>query len=364
VLHEEMMAGSGRLRSVAAVVGMSVLLATGVAACGSEESSSDGGGGASSKGKVIGVSVKNQLQRRWAFDLKGIQAQAKKNGDTVLVEYANDDPARQASQVENLLSRGIDSLIITPVDDRAAAQAANAAKAEKVPVISYDIGVRDAPTDFFVERDNLQAGKLQIEEALKVAPSGNYAFFRGDSGTGVVKTISGEWDKAIKGKPGVKLVFEQFIDGFDANTAQSRAEDVLSSNKDDVAAFLSLNDGMAVGIAQAIAGRKLTGKVFLSGLDADPANLRMIANGSQTMSVWTPLDEQAKVAADAAHALMNGEKPESQTTTDLGAGDVPTALIPSVAITKDNLCEYLDGGFPAGWADKAEVLKDDPTLCD
>jgi D-xylose transport system substrate-binding protein len=338
----------------------------GAAACGGDDSGSGGGGGGGSakKGHVIGVSVKNQLQRRWAFDLKAIKARAAELGDTVLVQYANDDPSRQASQVESLLSKGIDVLIITPVDDKAAAQAANAARNSKVPVVSYDIGVRDAPTDYFVERDNIQAGKLQIDEALKAKPEGKYAFFRGDSGTGVVKTISGQWDKAVKGKPGVDVVFDQFIDGFDPSTAQSRAEDVLSTNRDDVAAFLSLNDGMATGIAQALAGRKLTGKVFLSGLDADPANLRMIANGSQSMTVWTPLDEQGKAAADAANALASGKKPAAQTQTDLGAGMVPTALVPSVAITKDNLCEYLEGKFPAGWADKAEVLKDNPTLCD
>jgi D-xylose transport system substrate-binding protein len=344
---------------------MSAAAVGGLAACGSDESSSGGGGSASGGdgGHVIGVSVKNQLQRRWAFDVKAIKARAAELGDKVLVEYANDDPTRQASQVESLLSKGIDALIITPVDDKAAAQAANAAHNQKVPVISYDIGVRDAPTDFFVERDNIQAGKLQIDAALEAKPGGKYAFFRGDSGTGVVKTISGQWDVGVKQSKGVDVVFDQFIDGFDPNTAQSRAEDVLSSNRDQMDAFLSLNDGMATGIAQALAGRKLTGKVFLSGLDADPANLRMIANGSQSMSVWTPLDEQAKVAANAAHDLVSGKKPAAQGETDLGAGMVPTALVKSVAITKDNLCDYLNGKFPAGWADKAAVLKDNPTLC-
>jgi D-xylose transport system substrate-binding protein len=349
--------------AAAAALGIALI---GAAGCGGDDAGDSGkaqgaGGGG---GYKIGVSVKNQLQRRWAFDLAAMKARAEENGDEVLVQYANDDPNRQASQVESLLSKGIDALVITPVDDKAAAQIVNAARTQKVPVVAYDIGIQNAPIDFFVQRDNPQAGKLQIDEALKAKPSGKYAFFRGDSGTGVVKVISGEWDKAVKGQSGVDVVFDQFIDGFDPSTAQSRAEDVLSSNRDDVDAFLSLNDGMATGIAQALAGRKLTGKVFVSGLDADPPNLRLIANGAQTMSVWTPLDEQAKIAADAAHALAAGEKPESQGTVDLGAGPIPTAFVKSVAITKDNLCEYLNGKFPKDWAPKAEVLKDDPTMCD
>ncbi|MCU1571145.1 MAG: ribose transporter substrate-binding protein [Naasia sp.] len=342
------------------------MLMTGLAACatGDNGDAASGGGAPDGESFVIGISVKNQTQRRWEFDVAAMKARLEALGDTVLIEYSNDDQVTQNAGIENLITKGIDALIITPVDDAAAAQAVKSANQAQIPVIAYDIGVKDAPIDFFVQRDNPLAGKLQMEAAVAAAPEGNYAFLRGDAGTGVVKIISGQWDLGLKGNAKIKVVSDQFIPGFDIAAAQANAENVLSAQNDDVAAFLVLNDGMASGVAQAIAGRHLTGKVFLSGLDADESALALIADGRQSVTIWTPLDEQGVLAADAAHALAAGEKPKSQSTEDFGNGAVPTALVSPVAITQDNLCEWLNGKFPEGWADKETVLKGNPTLCD
>jgi len=361
-------ARGGRARPFVVAASVAGILGLGVAACGGDDEETTGGGGsggesAEKQSYTIGVAMKTQLQRRWGFDVKAMEEEAAKNGDKLIVQYANDDPAAQADQVENLLSQQIDALIIVPVDDKAAGALADQARNQKVPVVSYDIAVRDTEIDFFVERDNEQAGNMQIEAAMREKPKGKYALLKGDAAVGVAQIMTSQWKEQLEGQDGIEVVYDQWIKNFDPGTAQSRAEDVLSRNNDDIDAFLSLNDGMATGISQALKGRNLDGKVFLSGLDADPANLELIADGTQTMSVYTPVDDEAVAAVQAARALAAGEEPESDATFDNGAGQIPTARIAVEEINQDNLCDFLKEGLPEGWVEDPSKIKPNGKPC-
>jgi D-xylose transport system substrate-binding protein len=311
-------------------------------------------------GKTICVAMKTQLQRRWAFDYKAMSAEAKRLGDKTRVQWANDDPAKQTSQVESLLSQGCDAMIIVPVDDKAAAALVSQAKAQNVPVVSYDILIQSKDVSFFVERNNGLVGRLQAQAALKFAKGkGNFALIKGDGANSVARDISDNYNKVFKGKTGIKIVYNQFTKNWDPQKALSVAEDVLSRYNDNVAAFLTSNDGMATGVAQALKGRNLAGKVFVSGLDADPANLQLIATGAQTMSVWTPIDIQGKAAAAAADALANGKKPAAQARV----GGVPTAFVKVVEVNKANLCQYIKSIAPKGWVKVTDVFPGKPKSC-
>lgn len=355
--------GRRRLSTVAvAIVASASLIA--LAGC-----TSDGGGGGTPSGGggdgdvVIGVAMKTQQQRRWAYDLEAMQKEADAQGAKLVVQWANDDADTQASQVENLLSQGIDALIIVPVDVTAAATSVTTARNEGVPVISYDIGVQGAPVDYMVIRDNPAVGTLQAEAALQFAPEGNFAIIGGDPANDVAQAIHTATLAALEGKA-PKIVYDQFTKNWDPTTALSEAENILSSNDDDIAAFLTANDGMATSAVQALRGRNLAGKVFVSGLDADPANLKLIDEGVQTMSVWTQIDEQGKIAADVAIKLAKGEEVTPETTVDNGSGTpVPARVAPVVAITKDNLCDFVTSIAPQGWVTAEEVFADPAASC-
>lgn len=348
-----------------ALAALTVTFGAGVSACGGDDDGGEGGGGGGDGDKFkIGVAMKTQLQRRWQFDYRAMQEVAKKYGDEMIVQWANDDPNVQASQVENLLSQGIDALIIVPVDGEAAGPLAQKAKTEQVPVIAYDIAISGAPTDYYVERDNAMAGQLQVDAAVREKPQGQYALLKGDAAISVSQIMTDQWLKKLKGADGVNVVYDQWVKNFDPATAQSNAEDVLSRTNDQVDAFLSLNDGMATGIVQALEGRDLGGKVFVSGLDADPANMALIAQGLQTMTVWTPIDDQGRAAAEAAHQLAAGEKPASDTMSDFGGGEVPTKQVPVEEVNKENLCDFVKDRMPKGWADPQKVFADSPDACE
>ena len=313
---------------------------------------------------TIAVAMKTQLQRRWEFDARAMRAEAEKLGVKLIFQFANDNPTVQASQVENLLSQGPDALIIVPVDSKAAGALVDKAHDQNVPVIAYDIGIGTAAVDYFICRDNPKVGELQATAAKHMSPNGVYALIKGDPANDVAQIISKTLDRTLVPDHDIKIVYNQFTTNWDPRLALSNAENVLSAQNDKVDAFVVSNDGMASGVAQAIQGRGLAGKVFLSGLDAEPANLQLIAGDVQTMTVWTDLDEEGSSAVRAAVALAKKVKPDVATVMfDAGAGAVPTHLVGVTEINKANLCEFVTKLAPQGWVTREQVYGANPSAC-
>lgn len=311
----------------------------------------------------IGLALYTQLQQRWLFDAAAFQKAAEANGDEVIVQYADGDPGKQTQQVQNMLSRGIDVLVIAPADIAVGASLIDEARREGVKTIAYDIGVKDTNPDWMITRNQEMVGTLQVEAAKKFAPAGNYAVLKGDPANDLAQASDRSYAAGLNGAEGIKVVYNDFIANYDPATAQSEAEAILTRNRDDIAAFVVNNDGMAGGVVQALRGAKLNGKVFVSGLDADQANLNLIALGDQTMTVFTPIDVMAARAAEAAHLLGTGGTPESNAVAQTAKGDVPLWQLDLVAVTKDNLCDFVHKIAPQGWADADAVFAGSDVKC-
>lgn len=339
---------------------MSAIGLLAIASCSAGTSPGTTAGG---DGPVIGVAMKTQQERRWAFDFAAMEKQVTAMGGSVLVQWANNDAEAQTEQVENLLSQGIDALILVPVDDKAAGTAANAARAEGVPVISYGVAVQGVPVDYMVLRDNHAVGRLQAQAALEFAPTGNYAIISGDPGNDVARYIREAVLETLEGTA-PKVVYDEFTKKWDPTLALSESENILSTNNDDIAAILTANDGMAVSAVQALKGRNLAGKVFVSGMNADPANLKLVDQGAQTMTVWTPIDVLGKLAGEVAVKLAKGEKVEPQSMVDNGSGaEIPAVEADVVPITKDTICKFITEIAPEGWIKASDVYDDPAKAC-
>lgn len=319
---------------------------------------------AAAKDITIAVAMKTQVQRRWQFDATAMRNEAAKLGAKLIFQYANDSPSTQASQVENLLSQGPDALIIVPVDSKAAGAIVESAHSQSVPVVAYDIGVATAPVDYFICRDNPSVPELQSKAALRMFPKGVYALIKGDPANDVGQIIGKGYDKYLLTDKNLNIVYNQFTTNWDPRAALADAENVLSAQNDHVNAFVVSNDGMAGGVAQAITSRGLGGKVFLSGLDAEPENLQLIARGVQTMTVWTDLTEEGSSAVRAAVALAQHKKPDIKTISlDAGAGPVPAHLVGVSEVNKDNLCQFVMHDAPKGWVTPEQVYGPGQTNC-
>jgi D-xylose transport system substrate-binding protein len=316
----------------------------------------------------IGVAMRTQVQPRWIFDVKSMEAEAKTLGDTLLVQWADDDQAKQQSQVENLVAQGINVLILAPVNDTQAPTLVEIAKKANIPVVAYDAPITNANIDYALTRDVYETGLWQADGCLKMFnPSKdkpiNIALIKGDQDY-VHAQI---WNQAYHDKldplvkdGSVKIVTEQWHKAWEPALALKTAENTLTANNDNVQCFVTSNDGMAVGVSQAVKARNLTGKVYISGLDADIANLRNVLDGVQTMTIWTMIDVMGKRAVDAAHALAGNTKLEYDAKVNNGKQDVPTALIPVFAVTKDTMCEWLTKVSPPGWAAVDNVFESRP----
>ena len=141
-------------------------------------------------------------------------------------------------------------------------------------------------------------------------PKGNYAIIKGNEADNNARFLRGGYEEIIGDavKAGdIKIVGEEFTDGWKPDIAQTNMEGILTANDNKVDAVLSENDGMAGGVIAALKAQGLAGKVPVSGQDGDQSALNNVALGNQTVSVWKDARELGKAAGDAAIAAVQGQ---------------------------------------------------------
>ncbi|MCA4135387.1 substrate-binding domain-containing protein [Arthrobacter sp. M4] len=318
-----------------------------------------GGGAASAdadKGVLIGVSFWSQDQKRYPFEAGVMAEQAKKNGDEIIVNYADNNAATQAAQVDSMIQRGIKVLVLVPLDPKASAAIVTKAQGEGVKVIVYDAPVTGAKPDYMVGRDNAKLGEAHAEAALKAVPTGTYGIIRGDEAAAAAHVIGKPYDDKILTDSNVKVAYDKYTPGWSAANAQTEAEAALQKNPDTKALVVMWDEGAQAAVSAAKAAGKQPGDVFITGTDASTPSLAYIAQGWQGQTVWTPIDEMARRATDIAHAFGTEATPPAPDATVDG---VPQAYVNITSVTKSNLCEFVTKIAPKGWVTVNEVYGKD-----
>jgi D-xylose transport system substrate-binding protein len=306
---------------------------------------------------TVGVSWSNFQEERWKTDEAAMKAQLKKLGVKYISADAQADPTKQISDVENLIARGCNALIILAYDADAISPAISRAKAEGIPVVGYDRLIED-PYAFYLTFDNKEVGRMQAREVFKVKPEGNYVFIKGSSTDpnadflheGQLEVLKEAMDA---GK--IKNVGEQYTEGWKPEVAQKNMEQILTANNNEVDAVVASNDGTAGGVVAALTAQGMEGITPVSGQDGDHAALNRVARGTQTVSVWKDARELGKAAADIAVALAKGQKISNAIKWSGGPKGVEmdAILLKPVPITRANLNAVID----AGWVKKEVVCQ-------
>jgi D-xylose transport system substrate-binding protein len=305
---------------------------------------------------VVGVSWSNFQEERWKTDETAIKAELTKLGAKYVSADAGGSPEKQLADVEGLITKGATALIILAMDKDAIIPALAKAKQKNIPVVAYDRLI-EQPGVFYLTFDNKEVGREQARAVYKVKPKGNYVMIKGSSTDPNADFLrAGAQDvlaDAIK-KGDIKIVGEEYTDGWKPEVAQKNMEQILTRNGGKVDAVVAANDGTAGGVVAALSSRGLKG-VPVSGQDADHAALNRIALGTQTVSVFKDARMLGKEAAAAAVALASGKKVDGATTWAEGEKKVKmdAKFLKPVAITKDNL----DLVIKANWITKDEVCK-------
>lgn len=303
---------------------------------------------ADAKNPKIGFSIDDLRVERWTRDRDFFIAAAEKQGAKVFVQSADASEQRQISQIENLISRGVDVLVIVPFNATVLNNTIKEAKKAGIKVLSYDRLILGADIDAYISFDNEKVGEMQAEGVVKLQPKGNYYLLGGAPTDNNAKMLREGQMKVLKpyiDKGDIKVVGQQWVKDWSASEALSIVENALTANNNKIDAIVASNDGTAGGAIQALAAQKLAGKVPVSGQDADLAAVKRVIAGTQAMTVYKPLKTIASEAAKLAIQLARNEKPAYNSSYDNGLKKVSTVLLKPTPLTKANVNILVDDGF-------------------
>src|SRR5947209_8420882 len=312
------------------------------AACVKGPESANPGRSAKSGGPVrIGFSMDTLKEERWQRDKALVERRCKEVGAECEVQVANGDDAVQTKQCDNLLTKGVDVLIVAPHNGQIAASIVEAAHRQGVPVISYDRLIRNADVDLYVSHQVVKIGQMQAQYALDHVAKGNYVLIGGSqTDNNAVLLMDGQMQvlQPAIDRGDIKIVAKQFAREWLASEALRIAEDALTKNNNNIQAIVASNDGTAGGAISALPP-ELVGKVLVTGQDAALDAVQRIVEGKQSMTIYKPIQPLAFAAVDAAIKLARGEKVEAKDKINNGKIDVPSLLFEPMVLDKNNVMQ-------------------------
>jgi D-xylose transport system substrate-binding protein len=288
----------------------------------------------------IGFSMDTLKEERWQRDKQLVEQRAREVGAILDVQVANGDDAVQTKQADNMLTKGVDVLIVAPHNGEIAASIVEAAHRRGVPVIAYDRLIRDCDVDLYISHQVERMGEMQAEYALKKVPKGNYVLIGGSpSDYNALLLRKGQMnilEPAVK-RGDVKIVSQQFAREWKAEEALRITEDALTKTGNKIDAIVASNDGTAGGAISALEAAGLAGKVLVTGQDAQKDAVQRIVRGTQSMTVYKQIQPLAFGAVDAAMKLARKEPLNTKDKINNGKKDVPAILLEPIAVDKTNL---------------------------
>lgn len=294
---------------------------------------------------VIGVSLPvGGGENRWPKDKESLEKYAKEKGVMLKMAVNANTVAEQTEEVENLISQGIDVLILSPVDLSVAATLVENAHNAGIKVVAYDRLIVNTDLDLYVSFNNVTIGELQGRFLVQNVPKGNYIILSGgptDNNSKLVKEGAMEYIKPLAIIKDINIVTEKAVDNWDPKIAFKIVKDSLIANKNKVDAILSPNDAIAGAVIEALTEQGLAGKVVVTGQDAELSAIQRIVQRTQSMTVFADIREEAKTAIDAAIKLAKGEKSPINSTINNGKIDLPSILLTPILVDKNNINQVI-----------------------
>jgi ribose transport system substrate-binding protein len=286
-------------------------------------------GASAAEVKKIGLAVSN-LQADYFNQIKiGVEAYAKELGIEVVTVDAKNDSATQVSQVQDLLTQGIDAFIYIPAGAAAAAVPTRLAKEAGIPVVNVDRNADDAPGDTFVATDNATSAYEVCKHIIGLAGGkGELIMIHGQKGTTPEVERTKGCNQAISENADVKLVAEQWSEQWSQAEGLSIGQNLLQAHPDATMIFAQA-DGLALGAAQAVKVSGVSQRVYIGGFDGDTTALPILAEGGFDATATQQVRGIGKLAVESAIKLAAGEKLE------------PVQLLPGFLTTPENAAEYV-----------------------
>lgn len=320
---------------------------------------------------TIGIAMPTKSSARWISDGNSMVEQFKAAGYDVDLQYAEDDIPNQLAQIENMITKGVDVLVIAAIDGTTLSNALENAHFADIKTIAYDRLIRDsAYVDYYATFDNFKVGVQQassIVDGLKArfpdatsynvelfggSPDDNNAYFFYDGAMSVLQPlIDAGTINVVSGQSGMDKVGTLRWDGA---VAQARMDNLLSAHYTDavVHGVLSPYDGLSIGILSSLKGVGYgSGDLampIVSGQDAELQSIKSIIAGEQYSTVFKDTRELARVTVGMVDALLQGSAPEINDTSTYNNGVkvVPSYLLEPVSVDGSNYeAIVIDSGY-------------------
>jgi D-xylose transport system substrate-binding protein len=328
------------------------LTAGGLGACTANVS---GTGDRSGRPRIGVILPDSKSSARWeTADRKYLAAAFRAANVDYDIQNAQNDKSAFTTLAEQMITDGIDVLMIVNLDSGTGKAVLDKARNAGVATIDYDRLTLGGSARYYVSFDNTAVGTLQGQGLVRCITDANIhrpviaelngaqtdnnstMFKQGYDAVLAPKYSSGEY---LKGP-------DQWIEEWDNTRGGTTFEQMMTATP-NIGAVIAANDGLANAAINVLKKQGLNGRIPVTGQDATAQGLQNILNGDQCMTVYKAVRREADAAAKLAIGLARGEPLVTNSTVrdPLGKRDVDSILLDPRAITKDNVKEVLDDGY-------------------
>ncbi len=296
---------------------------------------------AASQPVMIGFSQGGVRLERWIKDEQSIINRARELGASVLSLTALENPDLQNNQAENLIIQGVDVLVVVPQDSEKSARIIELAHKAGIPVIAYDRIIRNCALDYYVSFDNVKVGEYQaagVIAALDPDRTNRLAYIGGspvDANSAQLKQGAMRVLQPLLASGKATLELETFTADWSAQNAYQDMKNFLDAGG-RVEGVVAANDATASGVIQALHEYGLPA-LPVSGQDAELGACQRVAQGTQIVTVYKPIDQLGRMAAEMAVQVARGLPVPVNASVNNGFHDVPSVLLESISVNRENL---------------------------
>lgn len=297
---------------------------------------------------TIGYLTDSLVIERWQKDQEIFRSYATDKGANVIVYNANEDNDTQKQQIEWLIEKNVDVMVVIPYERDGLTEVIDKARREGIKVIAYDRLILDTDIDAYISFDNVKVGHIQAESILEEVPKGNYVIINGspeDNNTYMFNQGYMEELKPAIRDGDVRIVSEIYADDWREEPAYNIVAKLIDEDV-HIDAIIGANDRLSEAAIRALSEEGLAGEVYVAGSDADISACQRIVEGTQYVTVYKPIRSLAEQAVDLAMAMASNASYTYTETIYNGAVDVPYIKLDVEKVTKETMQEtVIEDGF-------------------
>jgi D-xylose transport system substrate-binding protein len=336
-------------KGILSLTALSAAAALTLVACGDNgDSGGDTQGAAQGKIGVILPDTKSSV--RWeGFDRPFLEQSFKAAGVQYEIQNAEGSTQRFQTIADQMLTSGVSVLVLTGLDSNSAAAVQRKAQQQGVKTIDYDRLTLGGVADYYVSFDNVKVGE-ELGKGLQKClgdKDANIAYLNGAPTDNNATLFSQGAHKILDPVTRYKKVAEQAVPDWDNQRAATIFEQMYTQQGGKIDGVVAANDGLGNAVVSILKKNNEAGKVPVTGQDATVQGLQNILDGTQCMTVYKPVKQEADAVAKTALAVLKGEKAQTNGTSNdpQGKRQVPSVLLTPIGMDKSNMKQVITDNF-------------------